>query len=233
MCTAAEISDIESALMNKEYESVKDFSNQIIRNSSDHQQIIKAQYYLGLAQLRLGQYAEGRRAFHTVMQADHQDLYDKAAVGLMEGLAMAGLYKDVVNEANKFISRRGNSPVISAVYLKLARGYLKLSQWNKAKESLLKIINDFNQSPEVPLAKHLMEEKQYFAVQVGSFEDKNNAVDLINILKSGGYYAYIIETDDSGRPFFRVRVGQMTSLPEAQDLQDKLANLGYPTLIYP
>jgi hypothetical protein len=44
----------------------------------------------------------------------------------------------------------------------------------------------------------------------------------------------MVETRSAeGRTFYRVRVGQMTSLKDAQELERRLADLGYPTLIYP
>jgi len=99
---------------------------------------------------------------------------------------------------------------------------------------LNKIITEFPQSPEAPVAKQLLEEKQYFAVQVGSFLDRGRALTLIDDLKGDGQYAYVVETSGAdGEKHYRVRVGQMSSLKDAQDLKMRLDKLGYPTLIYP
>ena len=103
-----------------------------------------------------------------------------------------------------------------------------------AKEYLNKVINEFPQSPEAPIAKQLLEEKQYFSVQVGAFLDKGRAITLVHDLKVSGQDAYIVEimaTD--GEKFYRVRVGQMSSLKDAEDLEKRLSKLGFPTLIYP
>ena len=107
-------------------------------------------------------------------------------------------------------------------------------RWEDANEYLNKIINEFPKSPEAPVAKQLLEEKQYFAVQVGSFLDKGRAITLIDDLKGSGQYAYVVETTASdGQKYYRVRVGQMSSLKDAEDLKKRLDKLGYPTLIYP
>ncbi len=53
-------------------------------------------------------------------------------------------------------------------------------------------------------------------------------------LQQKGEYAYIVETvDPQGRKFYRVRVGQLVLLDEAQKLKSKLSKAGYPTEIYP
>ena len=57
---------------------------------------------------------------------------------------------------------------------------------------------------------------------------------MVDQLKSKGQYAYVVETQSAqDNKFYRVRVGQMTSLSEAKDLEIKLSGQGYPTLIYP
>ena len=87
---------------------------------------------------------------------------------------------------------------------------------------------------EYYLANQLLEEKQYFAVQVGSFQTHELAQKLVNELKEKGQYAYIVETKDkNAKRLFRVRVGQFARLNEAQHLKDQLSTLGYSTHIYP
>ena len=86
---------------------------------------------------------------------------------------------------------------------------------------------------EAPIAQNLLEEKEFFTVQVGSFLDDNKAIQLVEDLKAKGQYVYMVETTSQGKKFYRVRVGQMTSLSDAQTLEAKLVQSGYPTLIYP
>ena len=107
-------------------------------------------------------------------------------------------------------------------------------RWEDAHKYLNKIITEFPKSPEAPVAKQLLEEKQYFAVQVGSFLERAKALSLIQDLKGNGQYAYVVETTAAdGQTYYRVRVGQMSSLNDAEDLKRRLDKLGYPTLIYP
>ena len=229
------LSDIEAAVMNKDYEQARLFSSQLLKETADPKDRINAEFYLGLSQLRMGQYAEARKAFEIVKQAaPNQEMYDKAALGLVEALYIPGFYKDALKEGEALLRKSPNSQSKSLIYLKLARANLKLMRWQKAKEYLQKIIAEFPQSFEAPIAKGLLEEKEYFTVQVGSFLDKTKAVALMEELKARNQYAYIVETTNvEAKTFYRVRVGQMTSLIDAKALENQLARLGYPTLIYP
>ncbi len=231
----ATMADIETAVMEKDYATVKELSSNILKSTADSKQRVEAEYYFGLAQLRLGQYAQARQAFQIVMEASAKtEFYDKAALGMIESLYLAGFYKDALKEGERLVKKSPNSASLSLVYLKIARANLKMMRWSQANEYLSKILKDFPQSMEAPIAKQLMEEKEYFTVQVGSFVERGRAMALINQLKSGGQYAYVVETTSpDGKAFYRVRVGQMTSLTEAKQLEQSLAKLGYPTLIYP
>jgi tetratricopeptide (TPR) repeat protein len=231
----AALPDIEAAVMNKEYPKARDLASAVIKDSSNPADRTEAQYYYGLAQLRLGQYADARGAFQSVMDAHPpQDIYDKATLSLIEGFYMDGFYSDALETANRLIRKSPKSAFLSLIYIKIAGSDLKLMRWEDANKFLNKIVNEFPQSPEAPVAKQLLEEKQYFAVQVGAFLDKGRALSLIDELKGNGQYAYVVETNASnGQKYYRVRVGQMSSLKDAEDLKIRLDKLGYPTLIYP
>jgi tetratricopeptide (TPR) repeat protein len=231
----AALPDVEAAVMNKDYPKARDLASRIIKHGSNPAQRDEARYYYGLAELRLGQYADARGAFQSVMDTHSSlDIYDKAALSLIEGYYLEGFYTDALNTANQLLKKSPSSSFLSLIYFKIAGADLKLMRWEDASKYLNKIINEFPQSPEAPVAKQLMEEKQYFAVQVGSFLDKAKALALIDSLKNGEQYAYVIETTSSdGQKYYRVRVGQMSSLKDAEDLKKRLDKLGYPTLIYP
>jgi tetratricopeptide (TPR) repeat protein len=231
----AALPDIEAAIMNKDYAQARDLSFRVIKDTNEPARRTEAQYYYGLAQLRLKQYADARSAFQSVM-ATHpsQDIYDKAALSLTEGFYLDGLYPDALETAKQLLKRSPFSSFLSLIYFKIAGADLKLMRWEEAHQFLNKIIQEFPQSPEAPIAKQLLEEKQYFAVQVGSFLDKGRAISLIEDLKGSGQYAYVVETIGSdGKTYYRVRVGQVSSLNDAESLKKRLDKLGYPTLIYP
>ncbi len=231
----AQLPDIEAAVMDKDYAKARDLASEIIKDSNNAADRTQAQYYYGLAQLRLGQYTDARDSFQKVMEdKPAQDLYDKAGLSLTEGYYVEGRYSDALEAANHLLRKSPHSSFLSLIYFKIAGADLKLMRWEDANQFLNKIVDEFPQSPEAPVAKQLLEEKQYFAVQVGSFLDKGRALTLIDELKGNGQYAYVVETTTAnGEKFYRVRVGQMSSLKDAQELKNRLSKMGYPTLIYP
>lgn len=232
---AATIADVEAAVMDKDYAQGLALSSAILKQTSDQKMRINVEYYFGLCQLRLGKYAEARTAFAMVMSASlTQDLYEKAALGLIEGLYMGAFYNDALKEGKRLLSRNPNSPSKSLIYLKIARADLKLMKWEDAKQTLNKLIKEYPKSFEAPIAKGLLEEKEFFAVQIGAFQDKDKAMHLVDDLKAKAQYAYIVEIKSAdGKKFYRVRVGQMSSLDQAQNVQSQLSHQGYPSLIYP
>ena len=231
----AALPDIEAAVMNKDYAQARNLASEVIKDSNNPADRIEAQYYYGIADLRLGQYVDARTAFQAVMDAHpSEDVYDKAALSMTEASYTAGYYTDALETATELLKKSPYSSFLSLIYLKIAGADLKLMRWEDANEYLTKITTLFPKSPEAPIAKQLLEEKQYFAVQVGSFLDKDRAIALIDDLKGSGQYSYVIETNGpNGEKYYRVRVGQMSSLQDAEDLKKRLDKLGYPTLIYP
>src|ERR1700683_5480087 len=110
----AAMPDIEAAVMNKDYAKARDMASEVIKDSNDPAQRTEAQYYYGLAQLRLGQYADARSAFQDVMDSHPaQDIYDKAARCLTEGFYMAGLYTDALDTADQLLRKSPHSSFLS------------------------------------------------------------------------------------------------------------------------
>jgi tetratricopeptide (TPR) repeat protein len=162
------------------------------------------------------------------------DLYDQACIGVISSYYLAGHYREALKRAYQLLAQRPDSNYLSLIYLKIARVNLKLQHWDPARRFLKKVMNDFPDSLEAYTAKQLLEEKQFFTVQVGAFLSRESAVGLVDELRSKGQYGYIVETQDKkGNIFYRVRVGEVGSLGAANKLREELSTLGYPALIYP
>jgi rare lipoprotein A len=66
-----------------------------------------------------------------------------------------------------------------------------------------------------------------FAVQVGAFKDRNNALRLVERLKVIFDYVDVTVYDEDRGPIYRVRVSKSDTLTKAGEVERKLENLGF------
>ncbi|MBP6344210.1 MAG: SPOR domain-containing protein [Candidatus Omnitrophica bacterium] len=229
------IADIQSAFMQKDYPKVKELTGTFTSQPITPQEKSEALYYSALSDLWLGQYAFARQTVQQVIDSKPSpDLMDKASLALIDTYYMEGDYKNSLNLAEDFLKNNPKSEFSSSVYLKVARSYLKLADWDKGRGYLEKIVNQYPNSLERFHVEQLLQESQFFAVQVGSFQERSASESLANELQNKGEYAYVVEANSpDGKKLYRVRVGKFQQFNEAQQLETKLAQLGYPTKIYP
>ena len=229
------LSDIAAAIIRKDFVKAEGLAQEFISRKPPKEKLDKALYYLALSQLNLEKYPVCRKIFlQLIKNSPGKELRDKAYLGLMDSYYFQGQYVSAAEQGEKLLNFSSQSEFLSLIYLKLARANLKLSNWAEAEHYLQKIIGEFPQSLESHLAKQLLEEKEYFAVQLGAFVERDRAESLVEELKGRGEYAYIVETiDHTQKKFYRVRVGQLSTLKEAEGLKLKLAQFGYPARIYP
>lgn len=232
---APTLPDLQSAVILGDYKKAHDIAQALSSQSLNKRDAAEVQYYLALSLLRLGEYAKAHDIFRKIVSdRPSGDIYERASAGLIDALYMQGQYEKALKEATAIMAGRRDSEMMGLFYLKAARANLKLARWAKARELLQRVIQEYPESFEARIARQLLEEKQYFTVQVGSFADKVRAERLIQELMQRSQYAYIVETKgDDGKIMYRVRVGQLTALKDARELESKLSGLGYPTLIYP
>lgn len=228
-------SDMETAIIEQDYKKAESLAKGFISAHPEYPKLDAVYYYLGLSQLNLGQIPDSRETFSLLIDRfPSQPLLDKAYLGLIDACLLGEDHANALIVAEALLKASPQSEFLGLIYLKFARAHLKMAHWPQARGYLERIIADFPDGMEAHLARQLLEEKQFFSVQVGSFLDRGRAEGLIGDLKLKGEYAYIVETKDySGKKFYRVRIGQFSGLGEAQGLQKKLADLGYPTRIYP
>lgn len=231
----ADFSNIETAIIQQDYKEAEKLAQQMLSQNIDKDIENQARYFLGLSELRLGNYDEAKENFEKLSKLKLElNLQDKVYLGLFDVYYLQENYSKALEIVRDLIKENPKSEFLSLAYLKLARVSMKQAQWNDARTYLKKIINNYPDSMEVHSAKRLLEEKQYFAVQVGSFLERERAQKLVDKLTRRKEYAYIVETKDRmGKKFYRVRVGQLSLLSEAKELRTKLSGQGYPTAIYP
>lgn len=234
-CWSATLADIEKAIMQQDYAAAESLAEEFLASEPSGTEAQTVAYLRAVSELRLGDFGPATQGFRKLVQNDlEKDLRDKAYLGLFDCFYQQGKYKRALKTIGKLQDISPRSNYLSLIYLKSARVHLKLSKWKEAKEYLQRIVDRFPDSFEYHAARQLLEEEQYFAVQVGAFMERERAVQVVDALQYQDHYAYIVETmDRDQRKFFRVRVGQMVVLKEAERLRKELSQLGYPTRIYP
>lgn len=230
------IDQIETAILQKDFRTAERLSGDLLAQATleagvRHQVI----YYLGISQLNLENYRSAQETFQRLIRENPEPAWrDKACLGVYNAHFLNGEYKEALAAAERLLGVSPRSEFLSQIHLKIARARLKLAQWGKAGKHLRIVVEDFPDSFEAHTARQFLEEKHYFTVQVGAFQDKDRAALLANELRLAGEYAYVVETaDQRGGVFYRVRVGQFGRLREAEHLRAKLSRQGYPALIYP
>ncbi|MCA9406502.1 MAG: SPOR domain-containing protein [Candidatus Omnitrophica bacterium] len=229
------LDSIETAIISEDYEQAKVLAKGVLKQAPDDKTRQEVQYYIGLSAVRLGSYLEARQIFQDLSrEKTPQNLQDKVLLGLFDSYYMNEEYEEALKVINRLLKQSPKSEFLSLIYLKAARSNLKLAQWEQAKDYLKRITTRFPNSFEYHVARQLLEEKQYFTVQVGAFLDREHAEKLLKKLKQKNEYGYIVETTDrQDRKFYRVRVGELASISDANRLKDHLSSNGFPAQVYP
>ncbi len=231
----ADLKDIETSLISRDYTGAQKFAQDALASEPGGAVAQKARYYLGLSQLRQAQYKEALESFNKIKNENlSSSLRERVYLGIFDAYYLLEEYPQADAMLQGLLKGGDKPEAVSLIYFKLAKVNMKLARWGQATDYLGKIVRSFPNSLEVPAAKQLLEEKHYFAVQVGAFMERRLAEALVDELKQKGEYSYIIESLDSqNRKFYRVRVGQLARIKDAQALKNRLAKFGYPAQIYP
>ncbi|MCA9400256.1 MAG: SPOR domain-containing protein [Candidatus Omnitrophica bacterium] len=231
------IERIEAELMKDNFDAVVDYSLKALdEDTLSLYEKDEATYYLALGYFLLGNHDQAYTFYDGLLENKNASfaVREKSFLGKYEIDYNQQRYEEAIISLKDLLRLSPNTAFMSLVYYKMARAHLKLANWDTARTYLNKVVAQYPYSMEAYPSKQLLEEKQYFAVQVGSFLEKSRAVELVDELKQRNEYAYIVETlDQNRRKFYRVRVGQLAVLSEAEQLKSRLAKQGYPTKIFP
>jgi len=164
----------------------------------------------------------------------------------VEALMLKGAYSQAARECERFLAGRHRAAIECKAHYLLGICLLKEERYDEARKNFDIILRRFPRSKFCDDAKlsiadsYLLEGDynqaspyagSYFSVQVGCFGNKTNAEKLRGKLISKGYQAYILELPGDG--LYRVRVGKLSSRPEAGSLERRLKAAGYSTKVCP
>lgn len=230
------LDNLETAMLAQNYKQAKGLAEAFILEHPDNPVLPEVRYELGLTYLRNGMIDQARDLFEQLAaQIKDRNTQDKVKLALFDAYYAQEDFVSAQNVIEPLMNGRQRSEWMSQIYLRQARVYLKQAKWDDAKLLLAKLMNEYEESLEVEYARQLLQEKQYFTVQIGAFTQRKSAEQMTDEMKSKGEYAYIVESyDKNNARLYRVRVGRFSFLNEAKTLQTRLCDMGYPSArIYP
>lgn len=193
-------------------------------------------YLLGLSYMKAGNLGKAeeclrRVANNPISRNRERALFSLADVDLLEGRLRKSEYA-----YKKLLEDYPGTSLKASVLFRLSRLANKGLKKERSEEYLFKLKRDFPLSLDLRYSKDafsaagiLQNEPESFAVQVGFFANKKNALKLKNKLFAAGYPAYV-ESSSGG---YRVRVGKFSSREQASSIGKRLSRQGHPTKVIP
>lgn len=226
---------IDTALQRQDLARANALIDRFLREVPDRQLQREARYYRGLAFLYENQPDAAQDIFSDLLaEQPYGALAERVRLSQVDALFMGGNYAQALVESERVWQDYPESNFQHVNLLNMARAELRLAQWMDARRDLERLVDEFPGTREAETAQQLLQERQYYSVQVGSFLDRERAEEQVARLTDQGEQAYILDVvDHSGLTFYRVRLGRFPQLEEAQILKARLTALGYPARIYP
>lgn len=241
---ALDLDKVKINLLSADYAgAIKEGERVLAASSASSENLDELYYILGLSYLKSGNYLRASDIFEIILKEFKNSLFkDQTLLGLGDALFLKGDYAGAGGKYRELLNAKNGKDLLPALYYRLSQASFKQGKTEQAKEYLNKLKSDFPQSLEVRLSRELFPLTAapaqtgpafYYTVQVGSFSNKANAVNLVKKLQGYGYPAFMEEGVSKDKINYRVRIGKFKSRAEAQDMENKLSKQGYPTKIIP
>ncbi len=190
-------------------------------------------YFLGLAYVKTGNYSKARHYLNRLLQRfPYSDVYEKGFAKLADTYFLEKKYHDAKRMYKQILREARFKDARPVACLRLAQIASRKGDWEEKDKYVNLIKSRYPKSPEVGFAQMLGEWGNYFAIQVGAFSEKNNALSLKKQLESK-YQTYITEDRDGQYPIYKVRVGKFKQRKQTENVARCLLESGYPAKIYP
>ena len=225
----------EEYFLNNNYREVINITGKIISLSPRSRYADDALYLRGVSYLKQARYEQARSDFNRILdEYRSSDLKSKARTSLADSYYLAEDVNEAIIRYREFAIDNPRTSLLCMVYFRLGRCYQKKGRWDEAEYYFKKVCKDYPLSFEATQAAVILEEDNlYFTVQVGSFREKTNALEIRDRLKKEGQLAYLSQVRQKGELLYRVRVGKFDTRSEAVYTARQLKKKGYLTKIYP
>ena len=225
----------EEYFLNDNYREVININSKIISLFPRSRYADEALYLRGLSYLKQARYEQAREDFNQILdEYPRSNLNSEARTSLADSYYLAEDINEAIIRYRQFAIDNPRSPLLCIVYFRLGRSYQKKGRWGEAEYYFKKVRKDYPLSFEATLAAAILEEDNlYFTVQVGSFREKSNALEVRDRLKKEGQPSYLSQVQQKGELLYRVRVGKFDTRSEAVYTARQLKKKGYLAKIYP
>lgn len=202
-------------------------------------------YFTGLSCLKLGRFVEARSYFNDILLVENQKegLKIDASIGIADAYFSEEKFDKALDAYKQILASYPDTPFGAMIYYKLAQITYQTGRQEESSRYLDTVIQEFPLSFEARLARDFQNkanscetraaDSASYAVQVGCFNEKDNADSTCEKLVRQGFEAYISESQGKDEPRFRVKVGKFDSKDKAETLEGKLKKAGYATKICP
>ncbi len=218
-----------------EYEQLIQETDDITRKAPENKTDADIYYLRGVSFIEMGQPNPARRSLTQLLEYYPNSKYtDAAKISLADCLIIEREPDKAAAAYEDFINSHSSSPLLSQASFKLAEAKRKAGRWGEARALHKALREKFPNSLEASLSSDIISRDEFcFTLQVGSFINGENARELMQKFINEGFVAYISETVRLGRVYYRVRVGKLPTLQEAEALKEKLRQEGYTVRMYP
>ncbi|MFC1712463.1 SPOR domain-containing protein [Candidatus Poribacteria bacterium] len=119
-----------------------------------------------------------------------------------------------------------------SAHLQLCRILEQTNGVEAAQQSYEMIVTKYPYTPEAQLARFHLQNLPKYAIQLGAFSQKQNALSLVNQLKAIGYDAYVATSAGTDKSLHKVRIGRFSSRNAAEKVALELTKrTGFSAMI--
>lgn len=200
---------------------------------------VKARYWLGLARLGAGSFAQSRREFEAVKLDDGgTGLSDAASLGAADCLRQEGSYSSALAEYNRLAAKPGGTDWLPQALQGAGLCLEKLKREAEARQVYSRLVREFPSSFEATAARGKLKTAAPaasqktaaagYTIQAGAFSQEANARKLVTSLTQKGVTELsVVKEERGGRVLFIVYLGEFPTKEAAQQTSKELsARLG-------
>ncbi len=221
-------------LQRQYWQTIEECTRVINENPQKPDVLSEANYFAGASYVNLFDFLSAKKSFKAVVEKYRGTAYyEDAYLGLGEVEFLQENFDEGLKIYYEFLAAGPSNKRLATLYFRLAELNLKKGDEKEYKKYYDKLQTEFPLSFEARDSRRLVEQEDFYTVQVGAFTNYANAEKFIAQLKAQGYDVYSVLCLLAGKNLCRVRVGKFKTRQEAEGLKRKLEKDGYFAKIFP